>query len=170
MTFYKLSYNKYVYVDYLELGMKNGNPVWGLSRKGGKSAWWGFLVMCFVVMVAMLPFMYPEYEYLISYQYRAIVEFTIMISPALLGGMILLISGFFTQKDEWRMSLTGTITALMSWLVTTILSLAVFRIEAGELYTILLMFGIPVLIGVIIFLHSGFSAARHDKENPRQKL
>lgn len=140
--------------------------VWGLSVRGAQWAFWTFLVMTLITMIIFIPGIYKKIEPLIHWGIREKVEVIMAATPVLVSGLILLITGFFSKKDEWRMSLTGLGVAMSICAVGAITSVIVFVFvhPSIDLVRAYFLISTPITLALIPLLHSGFIAARVDKK------
>jgi hypothetical protein len=124
-----------------------------------------FVVLNFVIMVLFTPEIYKKIEQSIYWRDQERFELLLGISPALVSALILIITGFFSGKDEWRMSFNGLGIAMVLCFVGLFVSVLIFMLSQSvqSWLSMYLHVSIPISIALIPFIHSGFFAARYDK-------
>jgi hypothetical protein len=126
--------------------------------------------MNIIVMVLFIPMIYKNIEPTIYWRIREKVELFISAIPFMVSGAILLITGFFSEKDEWRMSQTG-LGVSMTFFVVGIFASAVIFInfhDSIDWVRAYFLASTPLALALAPLFHSGFIAARDDKRKKRK--
>jgi hypothetical protein len=144
--------------------------IWGLSARGAKWALWTYVVLSIAVMAIFTPMAYNNIEPLIHWGIRGKVELFISTLPIIMSGAIMLITGFFSGKDEWRMSITGLGVGMVIFTAGMLISVVIFTNFHASIDWVRAYFLVstPLAIGLMPFFHSGFIAARDDKRKNRK--